>query len=324
MLGMELELNILSSAIDDNGRSIVLIQQEINKLKDIYARLIRNLYLIRSPKYRGMYFFAAENLNQLYKRISVIKLYNGYLRSRRNKLESLGNELIRKNKELEKLRLEKDVIVKSVRRESEIYLMEINEKKKVVTQLKQKQKDIENEIRAKEKTANKLENELKKLIEEERKRSKMSGTEDVMTPEEKIISSDFEKNLGSLPWPTENGIITGKYGEHQHPDYKFVIIRNDGIYITTTQGEIARSIFKGVVSRVFTIPGENQTVIIKHGLYYTLYHNLVKVKVKAGQNVGTKELIGTVYTNEKTKETVLYLQVWKETERKDPELWLAN
>ena len=87
-------------------------------------------------------------------------------------------------------------------------------------QLKKKQKEIEEEIRNKEKTAKKLENELKRIIDEERKKIKSSGVKERMTPADKIISSDFEKNTGRLPWPTQKGIITGKYGEHQHPDYK--------------------------------------------------------------------------------------------------------
>jgi len=54
-----------------------------------------------------------------------------------------------------------------------------------------------------------------------------------------------------------------------------------------------------------------------------LYHNLVNVRVKAGQSVDNKEIIGTVFSNEKTRDTTLYFQVWKETERNDPELWLV-
>ena len=121
----------------------------------------------------------------------------------------------------------------------------------------------------------------------------------------------------------QRGIISGKYGEHEHPDFKSVKIRNDGVYIST-KGEIVRTVFKGVVSKVFAIPGENFTVIIRHGNYFTLYHNLIDVKVKAGQQVETKEAIGKVYTDIDTKETTLYFQIWRETERNDPELWLAS
>jgi septal ring factor EnvC (AmiA/AmiB activator) len=193
----------------------------------------------------------------------------------------------------------------------------------MVQQLSKKQKEIEEEIKEKQRTAKKLEAELRRMIEEERAKSKAKPTKEMVTPAEKIISTDFEKNTGKLPWPTQKGIVSGKYGEHQHPDYKNVIIRNDGIYISTTAGESARAIFKGMVARVFQLAGQNYTVMIKHGRYFTLYHNLVNVKVKQGQNVDTKQIIGTVATDNSSGETILYFQVWKDTERSDPEIWLT-
>jgi septal ring factor EnvC (AmiA/AmiB activator) len=324
VLGMELEVNVISQVMEENLYSASSMQKEIDKIKEVYGKLIYNLYKNKSLSLRIMYFLASENMNQLYKRVSVVKIYNNFLKSRKEKLEELKSELFRKNKELEKMKGEKDLLVRGAKRESITIEREMNEKQQIVAQLKKKQKDIENEIREKERTAKKLENELKKLIDEERRKVKATGKKEIMTPAEKIISSDFAKNEGRLPWPTERGIITGQYGEHQHPDYKSVIIRNDGVFISTSKGESVRSIFKGVVSRVFNIPGQNYTVIIKHGDYYTLYHNLINVMVKPGQSVNTKQIIGTVFTDENTKETILHFQVWKETERKDPELWLAN
>jgi murein hydrolase activator len=324
LLGMELEVNVISSVIEENLKSAAALQQEINKVKKVYGKLIYNLYRNKSLNNRIMYFMASDNMNQLYKRVRIIKIYNRFLKNRKNTLDELRNELLMKNKELVKLRGEKDILVKSARKESAVIEQEMNEKRKIVTQLKKRQKEIEDEIKEKEKTARKLENELKKIIAEERRKIRASGKKEFLTPGEKIISNDFEKNEGRLPWPTERGVITGQYGEHQHPDYKSVTIRNDGVYISTSAGEAARTIFKGIISRVFTIPGENYTVIIKHGEYYTLYHNLINVRVKAGQSVNTKDVIGTVFTNENTKETILYFQIWKETERRDPELWLSH
>ncbi len=172
---------------------------------------------------------------------------------------------------------------------------------KLVNSLKKKQAEIEREIRDKERTAKKLDNEITKIIEAEKRKSGKGSIKANLTPADQIISSDFEKNRGKLPWPTKEGIISGQYGEHEHPDFKEVKIRNDGIYISTSRGEPVRSIFKGIVSRVFSIPGENYTVIIKHGNYYTLYHNLVDVIVKAGQHVDTKEVLGKVYTDNRNK-----------------------
>lgn len=324
LIGLEVEVNVISMAILENQHSVLIIEQEISKLKNIYALMIFNLYKNKSSNYRIMYFLASENLNQLYKRIRTIRIFNNYLRNQKSKLEGLKEELFNSNRELAELHGDKDILLKKTKNETVIIQKEVNQKNIVISQLKKKQKEIENEIKNKERTAKKLENELKRIIDAERKRIKSSGTKEILTPDEKIVSTDFEKNIGRLPWPTQKGIIIGQYGEHQHPDYKSVTIRNDGVYISTSIGESARSIFKGIVSKVFTIPGENYTVIIKHGQYYTLYHNLINVRVKAGQTVNVKEVIGTVFTNENAKETVLYFQIWKETERRDPELWLAQ
>jgi septal ring factor EnvC (AmiA/AmiB activator) len=323
LIGLEAEVTVISDAIIENQKTVNSIEREIAKIKKFYALMIENLYRNRSINYSMMYFLASENLNQLYKRIRTMKIFNSYLRSQKRKLEILKGDLVAKNTELEDLKGIKDILLNHTQKETIVIQQEVNQKNLAVKKLKQRQKEIEEDIRSKEKTAKKLENELRRVIEEEKRKIKSSDTKEIMTPEEKIVSSDFEKNMGRLPWPTQRGIITGQYGEHQHPDYKSVKVRNDGVYISTSIGENARAIFKGIVSRVFALPGENYTIIIKHGQYYTLYHNLVNVTVKAGQNVNMKEVIGTVFTNETSKETVLYFQIWKETERRDPELWLA-
>lgn len=322
LVGLEVEVNVINEAIERNLQDIVRTEYEINRIKKIYALMIVNLYKKKTKNYQGVYFLASDNLNQLYKRIHTVKLYNSFLRKQRLKFEDLKEVLVQKNSELQGLRSGKDKALNQTRKETITIQQEVNDKNKMVKQLQQKQKQIEEEIRNKEKTARKLENELKKYIEAERKKAKVANKE-MVTPADKIISGDFEKNNGKLPWPTQRGIITGKYGEHAHPDYKNVMVRNDGIYISTTSGEKVRSIFKGVVSRVFKIPGENYTVIVKHGQYFSLYHNMIDVVVKQGQTVNIKDVIGTVFTDVHTKETILYFQIWKETEKRDPELWLA-
>ncbi len=322
LVGLEVEVNVINEAIDKNILEISQTEYEINKIKRIYALMIVNLYKKKSRSYQGMYFLASDNLNQLYKRIYTVRLYNSFLRKQRRRFEDLKTTLVEKNEELEDLKKGKDKVLHITRNEAMTIQQEMNEKNKMVKQLKQKQKQIEEEIRNKEKIARKLESELKKFIDEERKKAKVANKE-IVTPADRVISGDFEKNTGKLPWPTQRGIVTGKYGEHAHPDYKNVIVRNDGIYISTTAGEKVRSIFKGVVSKVFTIPGENYTVIVRHGQYFSLYHNLVNVVVKPGQTVNIKDILGTVFTDNNSNESILYFQIWKETERRDPEMWLA-
>lgn len=323
LLGLEMEVSIITDDIEKNLNDISSIEQEINKIKQVYAAMVTNLYKKKISRFRAMYFVASNNFNQLYKRIHTVKLYNNYLKAERLKLENMRAEINVQNRELEELKRNKDLMVNRTRQEAIVIQREIGQKNKLVRQLKQRQKEIEADIRNKEKTAKKLESELRKIIDEERK--KLSAESNVsMTPADRIVSNDFEKNSGKLPWPTQKGIITGKYGEHPHPDYKNVMVRNDGVYIATTEGEPVRSIFKGIVSRVFQIPSEpGYSVIIKHGQYFSVYHNLINVNVKAGQNVNTKEEIGTVFTDKQSRETILYFQIWKDRQKNDPEIWLA-
>jgi murein hydrolase activator len=321
---LETETEMVGKTVAEYQIEIDKVQAEIKRLKDLYAEMLVKNYKNRWNNYYIMYFLASDNINQFYQRLRFVRIYYNYIENQKIKLDKLKADLSVKSNALLEVKKQKDMLIQSTRKEYRIIQEESAKKVVLLNSLKKKQAEIEREIRDKERTARKLDNEITKIIEAEKKKSGKGSIKANLTPADQIISSDFEKNRGKLPWPTKEGIISGKYGEHEHPDFKEVKIRNDGIYISTSKGEPVRSIFKGVVSRVFSIPGENYTVIIKHGNYYTLYHNLVDVTVKAGQHVETKEVLGKVYTDNETKESTLYFQIWKETERNDPELWLAN
>jgi len=321
---LETETEMVGKTVAEYQAEIDKVQAEIKRLKDLYADMLVKNYKNRWNNYYIMYFLASDNMNQLYQRLRFVRIYYNYIENQKLKLDNLKADLSVKSNALLEVKKQKDSLIRSTKKEYGVIQEESAKKKVLLNSLKKKQAEIEREIRDKEKTARKLDNEISKIIEAEKRKSANGSIKANLTPADQIISSDFEKNRGKLPWPTKEGIISGKYGEHEHPDFKQVKIRNDGIYISTSKGESVRSIFKGVVSRVFSIPGENYTVIIKHGNYYTLYHNLVDVTVKAGQHVETKEVLGKVYTDNETKESTLYFQIWKETERNDPELWLTN
>ncbi|MBI5217477.1 MAG: peptidoglycan DD-metalloendopeptidase family protein [Bacteroidia bacterium] len=198
---------------------------------------------------------------------------------------------------------------------------------------KEKEKKLKEEkIKAlKNKNLSKKEKEIlekeEKELSEEKEDVKSTNKPDVfeMTPEEKITSANFGNNKGFLPWPTERGLITGTFGEHEHPVLPGIIIRNDGIDISTSEGENVRAIFSGVVSKVMQIPGFNNVIIIRHGNYLSVYSNLSQVNVKTGDKVTAKQKIGKVFTDtDDDNKTILHLQIWKNNIKMDPALWLSQ
>nr|NQU90823.1 M23 family metallopeptidase [Bacteroidota bacterium] len=143
------------------------------------------------------------------------------------------------------------------------------------------------------------------------------------TPEEDIISKSFASNKGRLPWPSKSGVISSGYGEHKHPDLKWVRVRNNGINIVTPRGSKARAVFGGAVTRVLSVPNFNNVVIIRHGEYLSVYSNLDVVYVKTGDNIDIKSEIGTIHTNGTLESYELHFEIWKGKTLLNPEEWLA-
>ena len=113
-----------------------------------------------------------------------------------------------------------------------------------------------------------------------------------------------------------------------HSLHKFLKISNDGIDITTSKDSEVRVVFKGVVLDVCYVPGLNYTVLVQHGNFFTVYPNLLDVKVKRGDRVETKQVLGRIgYDSEKG--SVLNFQIWQNVGKVqpiklNPELWLAK
>lgn len=147
-----------------------------------------------------------------------------------------------------------------------------------------------------------------------------------MTREEKKLSDSFADNRGRLPYPIAGKhTIVASFGEQQHQELKYVRTNNSGIDIQTSPGADARAVFNGVVTRVFVVPGYNNSIIIRHGNYLTVYSNLSQVYVKAGDRVTTRQAIGKIFTDtEEGNTTILHFQLWKEKTKLNPQPWLGN
>jgi septal ring factor EnvC (AmiA/AmiB activator) len=321
---IEEELNYLEDQITSNILNINEIQEQEKKIKNNYAKSIYLAYRNRSKNYLILYIIASKNINQAYKRFRYIQIINRYRKRQIILLNELEKKKEKENIELKELKDNKEKLFKEYEKEKESLSKEKENKNSLFKKLKIKEKELKTDLEKKQKIAKQIDNEIQRIIKEEKKKSiKVNGIES-LTAEEKIISNEFEKNYGRLPWPTKQGIVIGKFGEQEHPYLKGIKVRNDGIYIATVKNAEVRTIFKGIVTKIFAVPGSNYSVLIKHGSYYTLYHNLKEVKVYIGKNVNIKEVIGVVSTEPDKNESILYFQIWKETERNDPELWLAK
>jgi murein hydrolase activator len=315
-LQLSTEISLLEEEIDNN-------QKEIELMKEEYAKMVRLSYRYLEKDYALMYILAAEDINQAYQRIRYINYVNNYRRTSVDRINAQNDSLIIRKKQLEEKKIEKTEVIKQTKVEQSTLLKDKNQKTYTLKELQKREKELLAEIKRREELQNRIESEIRKILEEEARKAKAANKPNVMTPEEKLVSDDFAKNIGKLPWPSDKGIITTRFGKQNHPDLKGVSITSNGIDISSPAGTMARAIFRGEVTKVIAFSGANYTIIVKHGNYRSVYVNLIDVKVKAGDVVSTKANLGTIFTDTDNI-TRLHFQLWKDMVLLDPEKWLAR
>lgn len=321
VFALESEIGNLERIIKEYDEILKNLSEKLEGLKMSYGIALRNYYLKRDKVYFWVYLLAADNLVQSQRRFLYYRQYIKEMEYKAKSIQELLNEIGDKKKQAQILINERINLMKL--KESEIKKLEENKKQKIIIleKLKKEQGEIRKQITEKKSIAEKLEKEMKKIIEEEIKRSKGKNVIS-LTAEEKIIAGNFERNKGRLPWPVEKGVIIDKFGEHPHIVLKNVKVRNNGIDIETEKNSDVRSIYEGVVTKIVSILGAKFTIIIRHGNYLSVYQNIDDVLVKNGEKVQTGQKIGKVINMEGEDNPVIHLEIWKDFERMDPEEWI--
>lgn len=318
--GMQQEIKLLNQRIDLSKTAIDLMEKDLINMRKEYAGTIVNSYKAKKGNPELWYILSAKDFNQGYKRMKYLQQVSIYRRQETERIQGLVNEIEKSRKELQEDLYNISDVKGNEERQKELLQQEKEKKTKMISSFGNKEKQLKNELEQKKKIVQKIDEEIAKIIAEERK--KKISTD--LTPEQKLIGDNFYDNKGRLPWPVEKGIITGQFGEQKHQILAYVTEKNIGIEITSLGKTTARSVFKGQVMRVFPIPGGNVAIIIRHGKYLSVYQNIVYPKVKQGEMVELKQEIGDVFTDEEIGlKSILYFMIFEE-KYLDPELWIAK
>jgi septal ring factor EnvC (AmiA/AmiB activator) len=315
------EISLLEYRISLNRLAIEMLEQDLNNLKEEYAKSILSAYKATKGTPALAFILSSADFNQGYKRLKYIQQVARYRRKESGTIEDIYVEVQGTKERLEKDRKNVNDLKNKEERQKQILRDEQNRKEQLITTLSKKEKQLQQELNEKKRITKQIENEIARLIEDERKKSTVTP----MSSEMKLIGESFGENRGRLPWPVDNGIVTSHFGLHQHPVLKHVTEDNIGIEITSSGTTKAKSVFKGEVVRVFAISGANMAVIVRHGKYLTVYQNLINVKVKSGDAVSLGQDLGDVYIdNVNGDKSVLKFMIYEEKKKLDPELWLLK
>ncbi len=318
------EIFLIENEIIQKEQLISELETDLSEVKEHYAELIVHAYWNKSRRDWMLFIMSAENFNQAYRRMKYLQQFSKFRKQQAQLIMQMKINIAEEIDKIEEVKIQKEGLVLEKTNENRTLVREKSGKNQLVTELSKKEKALKNEINEKKRIADKLEKAIADIIAEEARKASKASNMYRLTPEDKLISDNFQGNKGKLPWPVERGVITGRYGVHPHPVLKQVTVKNDGIDISTVKGAEARALFEGEVRKVVAILGANYTVILRHGNFLTVYQNIVDLKVKQGDRVSVKQVLGTVYTDNESNSTVLHVEIWKERSIQNPETWISR
>jgi septal ring factor EnvC (AmiA/AmiB activator) len=330
------ELNLIAQEINLNQTQVSGLESQLKILKKSYSKMVYQAWKTRNTMSTWMYIFSANNFNQAVRRYRYYKQINELRVIQSKSISHSKNELVNKISSLQQSKTEKEVTINEKNNELNILESEKKEKDVVLKSLKKKEKDLLAQVKKHEKDRDALSVKINSIVETitpvKKKNTKTTTNTKTKTTTTKTEvtntkgssnSNGFENNKGKLSWPVAKGVITGKFGVHQHPVLDKVEVKNDGIDISTDKGSGVRAVYKGIVSGVFKVDGYENVVIIRHGDYLTVYSHLSQTSVTKGNEVATEQKIGTAATNSEG-DTYINFQVRYGSSIQNPNSWLTK
>ncbi|MBR5604619.1 MAG: peptidoglycan DD-metalloendopeptidase family protein [Bacteroidales bacterium] len=321
------QVNAINKEIQKNKNNISALEKDIALYRKEYSNLLVINYRNKGKVNNLLFIFSSEDFNQAMRRMRYLQELNDMLKDKIDDISSTQTKINTQLAKNEKHKKEIEKILDEEKKEKATLVKERDKLNKDIASLKKKESQIQKDIKKKENETKALKKEIEKIIAEEIRKAKEreeAAKKNNGKPVDYKLSSNFAQNKGKLPYPVEQGIIIGKYGLSQHPTQKKVTVNNNGIDISTIKGAKARSVFEGEVCFI-TSQGGNNVILIRHGLYFTLYSNLEKVFVRVGDKVTTGQEIGRIHTNVSDGKTILHFEIWQENRTTvNPALWIMK
>ena len=315
---LDKKIAVINDQMTAKQREINRLQKELDTLEAYYSKLIYNTYKNRDTRVWFLYILSSQDIGQGYRRFAFLKSLAGEVGTQADKIRDKQSELEEERQQLAAIKAEAQSARAEREEEYRKLVAEEKKSKEDMKRLAKTEKQYRADLAAKKKEVDRLNKEIQKLL-----KSTVAAQKKDQTKVDVALSSEFAKNKGKLPWPLKQGVITERFGVHNHPVYtNLKLPDNPGITFSTTKGADVYCVFDGEVRKIIVMPGYNQCILVQHGEYFTLYCKIGKVSVKSGQKVKTGDKLGTLETDGNASS--LHFQIWKGTDKQNPESWLRK
>ena len=322
---LEGQIKLIGNDIEGKSNDIRKLGGDLDSLKKDYAGTIYEGYKNYKLNNFTLFLFSSRDFNDATKRLAYIRRYNTDCEVKAVHIDSLSRSLTVQVADLNRRKEELDQTKKS--RSNELTVLskdEVTYKNSVAT-LKKGESKLSSTVRARQAQIAKAQQQIQNIVAQEAKKAAEARKKSVaVSKEAAIIDGKFDQNMGRLPYPVTGGVVIDRYGVHEHPTQKGLKVDNKGINIATPRGAEVCCVYDGVVTNVFFFQGLNNSVMVRHGSYITVYSNLAEVGVKKGDKVGINQRLGAVSDGSNQADHMLHFEIWKETTNLNPSLWLRR
>ncbi len=280
------EIRELDEEIGANETQVQQLKNNLEKLKQEYARMIVFAQRNQDSYNALMFVFAADNFNQAYARLKYMQQYSEFRKKQAIEIIDTQTELLAKINELKEQRHQKNVLLGNEVEEKKVLSEEKSEKEQVLSELQKKEKDLKTELTKRKQAAIQLQLSIKKLIEDEirRKAEEANRIElaRMLAAKKKGEEKKNDKPNSTSPIKTDNNTVANAKPEKKEPAVTPVLteeaeaLSND---FSNNRGKLPWPVAKGVICEAY---GEHEHPAIKG---FMMFNNGLEICATKGTQV---------------------------------------
>jgi len=309
---LEQEDSFLDNRILGTTEVIASLEKDAILLEEEYGVLLRQALREKLSESYLSFIFSAQNFNEALKRWRYLNQYRSYRARQTQIIKETKNSLQKKHAKLNALSLEKEKLLEEQRFQQVQLNSESERRNKLYKRLKSDETSLRFELKDQQEEAFQLKSAILDLIN--------IGSKPVADNLTGDLTQDFQRSKANMTWPIADGLVIRFFGKQQHPTLPKIEIANNGIDIRADNSTAVVAIFSGEVTASFSLPNGTQSVLIRHGEYYTVYSNLEQIFVEKGQEVGTGQQIAELNPTDQT----IHFEIWRQKVRLNPLDWLRK
>ena len=264
--------------------------------------------------------FSSTTWRQAIYRTHYLKLISNIEKKLTKKIEKLLVDISRQKVELEvvlrdnlNLKRDKQTQISSYRN------MRIDREKEL-NRIRNDKNALTSYVSEKEEGIQQLENIIKRVLED---KARFERELRIRQQQETLKTKSFKALKGQLPWPADGRIIS-KFGRQWNSKLK-TTTENPGIDIKGKPGSSIRTVLGGVVTTITYIRGYGTTIIVDHGGgFYTVYSHVTNIQTNVDSQVRNGDVIAYMGDSGSINGSKLHFEIWGKGQKLDPEKWLRK